>query len=374
MKPSRRSIVVLAALAGSMLGTAYARPDSDLPVPPGSDDVPRPSGPVGNLKVLDWAGFKGAISYTFDDALDSQIQNFETLSAPRVPMTFYLNDHTATALTEAEREAAFRRWLRHGNELGDHTAWHCHISGAGIVGGDPAEQPECAWTPDNLPIPGTTPEKEIGEVATWIRTTLGQRGVWTMASPYGDADWDPFAKEAGFIVHRDVFQGFLSPNDLTNQYHLPVFICGAPQFGGLDDQEASFDQVIDKARADGTWGLFLFHQVGPATDSIGCCEVPAANIVGSMEHMKSLRDVWGDTVVHVAAYWIGQALVTNATQTTHGRSTTFTWTLPPNFPRHRFVRVTVTGGDLRQDGRKLHWDGHGYYEVALDTGSLTLTP
>jgi hypothetical protein len=37
------------------------------------------------------------------------------------------------------------------------------------------------------------------------------------------------------------------------------------------------------------------------------------------------------------------------------------------------VRVTVDGGTVKQCGSELTWDPHGYYEVALDAGSLTIT-
>src|SRR5512138_296521 len=40
---------------------------STLPTPP-DDHIPRPAGRPGNLRVLDWAGFRGAVSYTFDDS------------------------------------------------------------------------------------------------------------------------------------------------------------------------------------------------------------------------------------------------------------------------------------------------------------------
>jgi len=33
----------------------------------------------------------------------------------------------------------------------------------------------------------------------------------------------------------------------------------------------------------------------------------------------------------------------------------------------------VTGGTLRQGGKVLPWNDAGYYEVALDPGSLTIS-
>jgi peptidoglycan/xylan/chitin deacetylase (PgdA/CDA1 family) len=361
--------IVVVMDANKSITAAFAQGKSwisKLPNPPGVG-VRRPSGKPANLAVVDWAGFAGAISYTFDDALDSQIQNYPALHAGGVPVTFYLNPFTSTAFTQAERVAAFKQWAADGNELGNHTAYHCNVD-AGVLA------PTCAWSPDNNPVPGTTPDSEIADTTTWLEKTLGEPGVWTMASPYGDADWDAFAEKAGMLVHRDVYQGMLAPNDLTNQYHLPVYMAGAPQWGGLDDQQASYEKVIDDARAAKSWALFLFHQIGPATDTIGCCEVPVGNITGSMSHLEALGDVWGDTVVNVAAYWVGQKLLSSATPTTRGRATVWTWALPANFPPHKYLRVKVDGGTLSQHGRPLVWDEHGYYEVALDAESLTLTP
>jgi hypothetical protein len=53
--------------------------------------------------------------------------------------------------------------------------------------------------------------------------------------------------------------------------------------------------------------------------------------------------------------------------------TTWRWTLPPNFPPGRKLRVVVDGGTLTQNGMPLSWDRHGYYEVALDAQSLSWT-
>jgi hypothetical protein len=35
--------------------------------------------------------------------------------------------------------------------------------------------------------------------------------------------------------------------------------------------------------------------------------------------------------------------------------------------------VKVDGGSSTQSGTELVWDDHGYYEVALDAGTLTLS-
>jgi len=71
---------------------------------------------------------------------------------------------------------------------------------------------------------------------------------------------------------------------------------------------------------------------------------------------------------------MGEKLLTSAAPAMSGGATTWAWTLPAHFPAGKFLRVTVDGGHLAQGGQALSWDGHGYYEVALDAGTLTLSP
>jgi hypothetical protein len=77
--------------------------------------------------------------------------------------------------------------------------------------------------------------------------------------------------------------------------------------------------------------------------------------------------------VPVGAYWRGGKVLSSVAPTKAGGSQTWTWTLPAHFPTGRFLRVKVDGGTLAQRGKPLTWDSHGYYQIALDAGSLTLT-
>jgi hypothetical protein len=97
-------------------------------------------------------------------------------------------------------------------------------------------------------------------------------------------------------------------------------------------------------------------------------------VTGSIAHAKSLSDVWIDTFANVGAYWIAQKLFLAAMPMSAAGSTTWTWTLPPHFPAGKILRVTVDGGKLRQNTTTLAWDGHGYFEVSLDAGTLTWSP
>lgn len=339
---------------------AIAAPDSaeretrsGLPTPP-DDHIPRPSGPPGNLRVLAWAGFRGAVSYTFDDSQPSQIEHYAELQAAGVPMTFYLSSGWAD--TSPLYEATWQQAVRDGHEIGNHTVHHCNADLTGCSVGTPLDSPLA----------------EIDANAAYVTEHTRQRAVLTMASPFGDANWDAFARQR-VLLHRDVFQGLVAPNDNTDPFHLPCFMAGAPEFGGIDDQQSTFDGLIDTTRADNKWLIFLFHTILPTTNNwFGPVDIGA--ITGSMQHARSFRDVWIDTLLEIGAYWRAQKMFSELTPITVGRISIWRWRLPDHFPRGRFLRVRVDGGTLRQLRGPLAWNRHGYYEVSLDAGVLILSP
>ena len=102
--------------------------------------------------------------------------------------------------------------------------------------------------------------------------------------------------------------------------------------------------------------------------------VPFATFAADVKHTKSLGDMWIGRVDMVGAYWVAQKAFSQSTTTTAGAEKSWKWTLPDHFPSGRFLRVTVPGGRLTQGGAELPWDAHGYYEIALDAGSVTLAP
>jgi len=350
MSRYRGSSLIVVGAAFLALGNMPCPGGSGLPIPPGGG-VPRPSGAPGNLKVLDWAGFRGAVSYTFDDSQPSQIEHYAELQAAGVPMTFYLSSGWGGA---PEYDATWTQAVQDGHEVANHTVHHCRsdLTGCAIGAAD------------------STQLAEIDDNTSYIVQHTGEQEVWTMASPFGDSGWDAFAKQR-FFLHRDVFQGMVAPNDNTDPFHLPCYMAGAVQDGGIDAMQSTFDGLIDAASSHGTWLIFLFHTILPTTNNwYGPVDIGA--ITGSMSHARSPGDIWIDTLANVGAYWRAQKVFSSVTPVTAHGVTTWTWTLPPHFPPGRFLRVTVDGGALRQRGNRLVWNEHGYYEVALDAGSLTL--
>jgi hypothetical protein len=102
--------------------------------------------------------------------------------------------------------------------------------------------------------------------------------------------------------------------------------------------------------------------------------VDFSEFTAAVTYAKSFPDVWIDSLVHVGAYWIAQKMFSTLTPDVSGDRSTWTWTLPDHFPPGGYLRVTVDGGTLSQDGTTIPWNPRGYYEVALDKGTLTLAP
>jgi len=326
---------------------------SGLPVPPGGG-VPTPSGTPTNLKVLDWAGFKGAVTYTFDDSQPSQIEHYAQLQAVGIHVTFYVASGWAN--TSSRYDATWSQAVRDGHELGNHTVHHCR---ADLTG--------CSVAP-----PLGSALAELDAEAAYISQHNGQRVVATMASPFGDGNWATVARQRVFLS-RDVNRAMVAPNDSTDPFHLPCFMAGDASIGGVGTQQSQFNGFIDTARSGNRWLIFLFHTITPTANN-WFAPVDVGAVTGSMQHARSLADVWTDTLVNVGAYWRAQKLFSTLVPTRAGNVTTWTWTLPDHFPAGKFLRVKVDGGRLKQGTTALVWDPHGYYEVALDARVLTLSP
>jgi peptidoglycan/xylan/chitin deacetylase (PgdA/CDA1 family) len=304
-----------------------------LPPLPGAGGVPRPSGSPGNLTVLSWAGFKAAISYTFDDANSSQIQHYSDLNGLGVPLSFFL----ITGKAEAS-DPVWGQAIKDGHEVSNHTMSHLQV-GAG---------------PD------------VDAATDFLKQKWGVT-AYDMAAPYGDASYEPLAKTR-FLLNRGVSDGLMGPNDNSDPYSLFCYI--APT-GAL---ASAYNAEIDAARAAGKWRTVLVHGFAGGTDS-AYQPVSITEFTSSVSYTKSLGDVWIDTMLNVGAYWRAQKMLTAVSPTTSDvNGQTWTWTLPDHFPPGRSLRVTVGGGTLTQAGSALAWNDHGYYEIALDAGTLTLSP
>jgi peptidoglycan/xylan/chitin deacetylase (PgdA/CDA1 family) len=311
------------------------------PEPPGSE-VPQPSATVtsSNLRVLPWAGFKAALTFTFDDSQPSQTEHWPELQAIGAPLTFFIQPSTNT---QSGFDASWSAIAAAGSELGNHTFTHCHASLA-----------DCT--------PVGTQADEIEQTTAYITSHLGVTAVYSFAAPYGDTGWNPYAAPR-FLLGRGVASGIVPAAGVSDWYNLPVFAVAAGQTA------TDFDAGIDMARARGAWSIFLFHSLLPTTQN-WYAGVQIADVTAGAAYAQSFGDVWLDSMLAIGAYARAKQMFEKLTP----NANTWTWTLPDHFPPGRVLRVTVDGGSLSQDGVALAWNSHGYYEVALDAGTLTWSP
>jgi hypothetical protein len=304
---------------------------SGLPEP-GDGGVARPSGTAGNLKVVPWAGFAGALSYSFDDATGSQTGNKAAMLALDAKFTFYLTPNAGGN----PLDAMYTEARDQGHELGNHTLSHAH----------------------------NPPGSDAEEMQAWLMEKY-QIVAYTLAAPYGDTGTLNTIREQKFLLDRGVNGGTVGADGNTDWNQVPTAI---PAQGA---GESVFKGYADTA-AGNKWQTVCIH--GFTTGGAGGFQPVDFNGWKAGVEYAQTKNVWLGSMMDVASYLIGGKAVSSATPAAEGGGQKWTWTLKDTFPPDRYVRVTVDGGTLSQGGTALPWNEHGFYEVALDAGELTLTP
>jgi hypothetical protein len=250
-----------------------------------------------------------------------------------VPMTFYLITNKMTELNNA----VWMQALRDGHEIGSHSHTHQQT--------------------------GTGADLDMADMV--LRTKFGIT-VYTMASPYGDTSYVPLARTR-YLINRGVNSGTIAFDGNTDPFNINCFV---PAQNAL---AAAFNAQIDAVRSGNGWTTVLVHGFTGGSDG-AYQPVSITEFVMHVNRTKSLGDIWIGTVRDIGAYWRAQRLIAGLTPTTSGSNQTWTWTLPAHFPPGKHLRVKVDGGTLTQGGSAVPWNDRGYYEIALDAGSVTLGP
>jgi peptidoglycan/xylan/chitin deacetylase (PgdA/CDA1 family) len=302
-------------------GTASFKCDN-LSLSPSTSGKAKPSGAVGGLTVLDWAGFKGAVSFTFDDGNSSLISNYAKLKATGAHVTFFL----VTSWTGASN-AIWKTAVADGHEIGNHTKSHSSSGNA----------------------------SDLQAAEEWIKQNLGVT-AYSMAAPEGNSSWSSVASSV-VLLNRGVSDGLIAPRDSSNQYSLPAYL---PPEGAAS---SAMDGAVNLASSGGKWKIFCVH--GFTGDGSAYHPVDVNNMTTTMSNAVK-NGVWTETMTNVGAYWLGQKLIPKEA------TTSATWTLPAHFPPNMCLRITTTGGTVKQNGAEVPWNEHGYYEISLDAKSVTI--
>jgi hypothetical protein len=326
------------ASGGTGGGTTVPPGASGLPAP-GPGGVAKPAGTGSKVTVLDWAGYKNALSFTFDDSNSSQIANYSQLQAQNdkgnnARYTFYMQ----TGKTSELGNAVWPQAVKDGHELGNHTK--SHSSNATTADIDSAE--------------------------TTLKTKFGVT-AYSVAAPNGDSSYItvvPTMKE--FLTNRTAGNGGgISATDdpSAHQWQLPCII---PATGA---SASAMQSAISSGTSGGKWNTFLVHGFSGGSDG-AYQPVDIKEFVATVKWAKDQATLWIDTVENISSYWIAEYRFGKLVPTTSGSDKVWTWKTSDfnnPFPPGKYLRV-------KTDGATLAWDEHGYYEVSLDAGTLTLSP
>lgn len=315
--------------SGSGGGGAVGPGPSDLPPAPGAGNVPKPSGTPGEITVLDWAGFPAAVTFSFDDNDGSQLTYYDQMHAIGGRYTYYLVSDWG--ITDAKWKAIHAD----GNEIGNHTT--NHSCGTSQIDGAKAAI-----------------EDEFDEAPT------------TVAAPDGNDNCQTSAQGRAFLNREVGPASPVTPLSNVNPFAMNCYIPGPGQAA------SQYVTDLNNALNQNGWVIYVIHGINPGTTH-NFQPVSWEGLQGGIQHAID-NDIWVDTMENVGAYWLGQKQFDAAMSQTSGDSTTWTWTLPDQFPTGKYLRVTVEGGTLSQGGTPLTWDPQGYYEIALDELSVTLGP
>ncbi len=307
---------------GTGMGTAATC--ANLSLAPSMTGVAQPSGAAGGLKVLDWAGFKGAVSYTFDDNTPSQLPNYSMLKATGAHFTWFVVGSWISS--NSSTISGYKNTIADGQELANHTYSH----------------------------QSTGSQSDLMMNESYIMTNFGVNAN-SMAAPNCDQSWSTVAPNVLFQNRGPCGNtaATVSPRDSTSPFLLPAY---------LPDTGASASTLTGTYQS-GKWRIFVIHGFDSQNGTYQ--PVPIGNVVPAMMSAVS-GGYWTEGITNVGAYWQGQKLIpTSAT-------TSATWTLPAKFPKNMCLRITTTGGTVTQKGVTIPWDTHGYYQISLDAGEVTI--
>lgn len=241
---------------------------------------------------LKWpSGFSAAVSFTFDDARESQVlRGIPEFDAHEVRCTFYVS------FAGVEKHLSLWRAAQaSGHEIGNHTLWHP------CTANYPFSRAKSACL-EEMSLVDTA--AEIDAASHRIRELLGTEPT-TFAYPCGGShvgrgtqvrSYIPIVADR-FIASRGYYHDF--PNDPTycDLHHLLSY--------RLDRQPVQEHvAAIEKARNEGAWAIFSGHETGgPDSDPLN---VALSDLRDVLSYVDTRRDtIWVAPVSEVAA-WISR--------------------------------------------------------------------
>jgi peptidoglycan/xylan/chitin deacetylase (PgdA/CDA1 family) len=308
------------------------------------------------VTVVPWNGAQSAISLTFDDALDSQLDvAIPALNAKNMDATFFLI--TETAITGARKDG-WKSLPLSGHELGNHSKHHYNPSA------DPVASYERTFD-DTLAYNETVAAQADLEQA--METTVS-----SYAYPYTNND--PLLVKYLQDTHLSA-RGGAGPdgNYFMNPSYNPDWMNISCLFTGNEGTfDADYKGWIDTAMSQGAWLVFGIHGVG----DIAYTSFPLDQFNLVLDYLDANRSsIWIAPFGTVSGYWRAQKIIEGLTPNATSTGTSYAWQVPGYFPNDINLKVKMKNGigyQLVQSGQVIQPDADGNYTISFAAASLEL--
>ncbi len=320
------------------------------------------------IKTIPWNGHVGAVSFTFDDALENQVQNLKPVldGLPDVHVTFFLTDMGNGLKQNA---AGFAALAKAGHEIGNHAKNHGHLSG--ITNNEELNE-EIVKFADNIEkmladegvstnvISFATPFCENNDQVKSVIDTrhfINRDCGW-----HGRNEWDSEPDWLALKAKIWTRSGATVPEMLTAM-DTAAFI---GNFAGAEPWEVQIK--------GGTWLVVLNH--GVTDDQGDDYAIDPADIKKIFE--RAIEDkLWIAPFGTVGAYYRAHFIVDAASSTATDDGFTVSWKIPnEHMPKSVPLRVNIDtksvgeNAVVEQDGQKINPESDGTYIIEFMSKSL----
>ena len=321
------------------------------------------------IKTIPWNGHVGAVSFTFDDALENQVENLKPIldELKDAHVTFFLTGMGSGFTQKADGFAAL---ANSGHELGNHSETHDHLNGA-------------SQTEEDL-------NREIVKFAETIEKKFAENGaiirITSFATPFCENnDKVKSIINQHHFINRDC--GWHGRNEWdTEPDWLSIKAKIWTRSGAtVDEMLSSLDTAAfignfeganpwDVQVNGGSWLVVLNHGVND--DSGDDYAIDPADIKKIIQH--AIEDkLWVAPFGTIGAYYRAHFIVDAAKETTTDDGFTVEWAIPnEHMPASIPLRVNIDtksvseNAIVEQGGKAIKRESDGSYVIEFAEKSL----
>jgi peptidoglycan/xylan/chitin deacetylase (PgdA/CDA1 family) len=232
-----------------------------------------------------WPGGKrAALSFTFDDARPSQIDNgLRLFNQYHIKVTFYVSPNRLS-----ERLQGWKQAVDEGHEIGNHTLTHPCTSNYLFSRQNALED----FTLDRM-------ARDIDDATQSIFEQLGVKPT-SFAYPCGQSSTGRGNATRSYIPL--VTERFLAARGWLGEASNDPYSCDVVRLLGMESDGKSFEELralVDKAVREGRWLILAGHEIAQS----GKETTPITSLEKILQYVRDPeRRIWIDTVENVARH------------------------------------------------------------------------